>query len=318
MKMLTRVFSTCQNRLARAREGGRGNRSFVRSSRSGARSVAGFTLIELFVVIDIIAILAAMLLPALSKAKATGQQFSSLNNGRQLGLAWHTLPDDNQDCLPDNIAGPSIDLFSLAPYTWVLGHIDYSSGTYNTNLAFIQKAQLGPYVPGSLDDFKCPADMSMVKIGVRSYPRIRSISMNAYTGNFPTSEKLYTEPGYNWCTKTSDILRPGRRFVFVDEPPDSINDGFFSTSLAGYDPRLPGSLVLNNIPASYHIGGGGLNFADGHSETLKWRDPRTRLAITGVSFVTIGVYSRPSPDNSDVEWLQERTSESRTGGTRGF
>ena len=192
------------------------------------------------------------------------------------------------------------------------------SGSYNPNLDLIQKAQLGPYVCGNLGVFKCPADKSTVKSGGRSYPRTRSMSMNGFMGNFPPCDKLYTKPGYAWYTKTSDILRPASRFVFVDEHPDSINDGFFNTEMGGYDPRIPGSLVLWNIPASYHSGGGGLSFADGHSETHKWRDLRTRLPITGVSFFTLGVYSRPSPGNPDVEWLQERSSELSKGGTRGF
>jgi len=274
----------------------------------------GFTLIELLVVIAIIAILAAMLLPALSRAKQRAQQIACLNNGKQLGLAWLMFPDDHDNYLPGNLAGAQINSFALADYTWVLGQLDYTSGFYNTNEDFIRLAQLGPYVSKSVGIFKCPADKSTVTIGGGSYPRTRSLSMNAFMGNFPPYPKTSLTGGYKYYTKTSDIQRPVNRWVFIDEHPDSINDGFFNVEMNSYDPATPNNYQLYNIPASYHGGGGGLTFADGHSETHKWVDGRTRLPVTGVAFLG----TRSSPNNPDVDWIQQRTSEKTGNATRNF
>src|SRR5689334_15565216 len=78
------------------------DRASDRKSRFVSR---GFTLIELLVVIAIIAILAAMLLPSLAKAKLRGQAVQCMNNTRQLLLAWHMYPDENRDRLMGSYAG---------------------------------------------------------------------------------------------------------------------------------------------------------------------------------------------------------------------
>ncbi len=261
---------------------------------SSVRKISeGFTLIELLVVIAIIAILAGMLLPALAKAKTKAQGIQCMNNGRQMTLGWHLYLSDNRDVVPP----------SYGPGAWVQGNMDFSSSRNNYDLIDLTNSVLWSYTGRTKAIWRCPADQSSVKVGNTIYPRVRSISMNAW---FNSTDVEAFSPGYRMYKKVGDLIDPGssQTWLFLDEREDSINDGEFIVSMNGY-PSSSKSWTMVDYPAGYHNRAGGFSFADGHSEIKRWVDARTIPKLAkGVPLPL----NQPSPDNQDVLWLMERST----------
>ena len=241
-------------------------------------------------VIAIIAILAALLLPALTRSKDKAESLNCAANIKQLTLAWTLYADDFNDWLVNNHGVPE----TLARrQTWANNVEDWLASDDNTNLAFLTDSKLGPFANHSAKIYKCPGDREPGPNG----PRIRSMSMNAMVGN-PGELTNRFNPTYMQFLKKAQIQNPSGIFIFLDEHADTINDGFFVNLLDGGD--------WGNLPGSYHNGGANFSFADGHLEYHHWVAPTT---VRPVEHRRLGTF--PATPTTDFDWLKLRTSYKR-------
>ncbi|HTI99403.1 MAG TPA: hypothetical protein VL527_11020 [Dongiaceae bacterium] len=211
---------------------------------------------------------ALLLVPAPAQSRVDDRALRCLNNQRQLMRAWQLYATDYHDQVVASGNAPS------GRPNWMTGSLDFMAANpsnYQTNQDLI-KSPLWPYTAGQAGIFHCPADRSYVTKAGQPYPRIRSLSMSAVFGSGEWLNGSIGSPApYLTYAVLSDVRLPAHTFVFIDEHPDSINDGQLAVSCVGAQPGdAPGQAKIIDIPAAYHNGGVGLSFADGHAEIHNW------------------------------------------------
>jgi prepilin-type N-terminal cleavage/methylation domain-containing protein/prepilin-type processing-associated H-X9-DG protein len=293
-----------------------------------------FTLIELLVVISIIGVLAGLLLPVLSKGKGNAQGVYCLNNGKEMMIAISLYTDDYQSFFPPN---PD-DGNTNAGYNWCSGQAGIGEPQeFNPDVLKDQRLSLLiTYLKGDITLFRCPADQRTGKyqgtdpslIG-QTVPAARTFSMSQAIGTIdPGFDKtgpggqagivhsgvpdlsvngpwLNNEDNHRrnspWSTygKASQIGAPGPAmlWVLVDEDARGLNDAAFAFEMAG--PESGGPMWID-APGTYHDGGCGFAFADGHSESHHWFSTSPKTMKRQISANT--------QDQRDWAWMQQRTS----------
>ncbi len=266
----------------------------------------GFTLIELLVVIAIIAILASLLLPALSRAKEQAQGAQCMSNLKQLTLGWTMYAGDNREYLVvngDENFEPTILNPTQNPQ-WCPGREDELAGC--TNL-FIKAGLIYPYAQ-NVNVYKCPADTTGVLNNdvQTSTPKTRSVSMNGWIS--PAQPSIQDLGPTNGCTlyhKSADLNLPGasRLWLLMDENPWSINDAFMVIN--------PEDTTWGDHPASYHNHACGISFCDGHAEIHKWTD----ASVYNFNLQDEQTQANPAPVTlNDLHWLQSVSTYCATNG----
>lgn len=305
----------------------------IEGKACSGRWARGFTLLELLVVIAIIAILASLLLPALSRAKQKTQGVYCVNNGHQLMLCMTMYTSDYNDLFPPN---PD-DGNTIPGHNWCSGSAGIGEGDeFNPDLLLDQsRSLLAPYLRGNITVFHCPADKRSGKyqgtnpdMAGKYVPAARTFSMSQAVGticpgfdasagegahggnhsgaptlavNGPWLNSQYTHKRDTpWFTygKMSTIRAPGpsKLWVLVDEDVNGLNDAAFAFGMERAQWR--------DAPGTYHNGGCGFAFADGHSETHKWFSSAEKDA---------GVEVADDADQRDWLWMREHTSAHSSG-----
>jgi type II secretory pathway pseudopilin PulG len=268
----------------------------IQNSSAGTTETHGFALVELLVILSVVALLFLTLLPSLASTKGDGRVLQCMNNQKQLTMAWLMYTTENNDRLMPNPG-------------WVAGVMDWTSASDNTNSASLENpghSSIAEYVRAARL-FKCPSDT--YQSSANPGPRVRSISLNgvltstgsgpAVQGTYPGGRIFYGAGTIGPAGKITDLIKPGpaQVFAFLDEHPDSLNDGTFM-----FDPGYsPGVARWRDLPGSFHGSFGSLSFADGHFELPRWQDFRT---VRNVLYVSWGAQGSQIVGTSlDYEWM---------------
>jgi prepilin-type N-terminal cleavage/methylation domain-containing protein/prepilin-type processing-associated H-X9-DG protein len=256
---------------------------------------AAFTLIELLVVIAIIAILAGMLLPALSKAKQKGQQAACFNNVKQLTLGFMMYIDDNENVFP---AGGSQNATGAQPEDWLW----WQAETNNFNNATgperdITKSAIARFIGGlapgtrtnSSTILRCPGDIFWPKRinpqATARKPYRFTYSLNAWTG--PQSDQgmatfINTARTTIRKFRQNQIVNPANKYMICEERGDrSDGETLYNAPSLGTFPDnciTDSRWVCRNTPANTfngtdpfttrHANRANIGFADGHAAAV--------------------------------------------------
>jgi prepilin-type processing-associated H-X9-DG protein len=242
-----------------------------------------------------------MLLPALTKARVKAQGIQCMSNTKQVMLAYLMYADDNNNKV--------INAADWTGDSWE----DWTTSTDNTNLVKLlddKQAPLAKYFAKAKNVYKCPADnFASPPQRARGWAtRVRSISMNAFSGYSIANQDPSNFNKYKVFQKTSDPKSPTDIFVILDEHPDSINDGWYI--VVGRD--WGGAYAWCDFASTLHNGACGFAFLDGHSQIKKWRGKMSSpewIAVTYRDRHAGQLKATSAADKADIDWAKDHMAD---------
>jgi len=269
-------------------------------------SKSGFTLIELLVVIAIIAILTAILIPALNIARQQAGSSGCLSNERQLVLAWMMYAEGNDYIL----CGPMTSNPGSPRFDWVGPPRDLASGAVKMS-SFVAEEEMRGIETGTLFPYyknaklmNCPSDKRWVR--APTYPGYggtggyRTYSLPYHLGA-PASEltsRYGAAAGADRLVRITEVKSPSETYIMVEENDnrDYNMDGW------AFDPY---KFILIDTIAVFHNNITMFGYADGHAAKKTWEDSRTQRWSNeireGRRYPDMSGLS--DPENVDIRWL---------------
>lgn len=226
--------------------------SLPTSARTPGAARSGFTLVELLVVIAIIALLVAILLPALSKAKEQANRVKCASNLKQLGTAFQLYTSDHKGKFPAPGA-------NARPEDWIWWQPTRDVNKGPLVKYFGKRFMAGVYV--------CPSDD----------PNTHINNANAYRYSYTINYNItgWPFPGPTWTrqpTKTGQIRQPATKILLLDESSETIDDGTWAPQHYASDGR---NLLSNRHDRRQeqskdpNLGLGNVLFADFHCDFIE-------------------------------------------------
>jgi hypothetical protein len=252
-----------------------------------------FTLVELLVVVATLAVIAAFLLPALARAKASVKLAGCINNQKQLANVWTLYAMDNDDRLAPNGIPIRVPVPNIK---WVQGAFVFAEDLTNSNWILDPNWALFAKYIRKIDPYVCPADPPIARYMSNDYPRVRSYAMNNYIGWEGLSDSSLDFDSYQVYRKYTQVESPSETFLIQDVHVKSICWPYFGTYM--------NKESFFNFPSSAHGHRGVISFPDAHVEGHRWMDERTIEAESP----NYHAHDDASPGNVDIRWLQQHAT----------